>query len=241
MSRFFVVFLLLVGVSSQIFAISAEDLIVRMDELYRMESSQASMRMTIETPDWQRTLMMDTWSLGMDYTLVRITSPKKDAGIATLKRDNQMWNYFPKVRRIIKVPPSMMMGSWMGSDFTNDDLVREDSLAEDYRVSLLEEEQEYMLTLIPEEKTVTVWGKIQIWIDKERLLPTKQTFFDEQSNPVREMHFSNIRKFDDKWIPAKLELTPLTKENHKTIVEYTDLTFNIDLNERFFSLQELKR
>jgi len=212
-----------------VWSITAEELVEKVDELYRMESSQATMRMTIETPDWQRTLMMDTWSLGMDYTLVRITSPKKDAGIATLKRNNQMWNYFPKVRR------------WMGSDFTNDDLVREDSLAEDYVVSMEERDAQYILTLVPKANTVTVWGKIEVSMDKQRLLPTEQRFYDEQENLVRKMLFNNVTLFDGKWIPAKMELIPLNKDNHKTIVEYVELQFDVDLNERFFSLQELKR
>jgi len=206
-----------------------------------MDASQATMVMSIETPNWQRTLTMESWSLGMDYTLVRIQSPKKDAGIATLKRDSQMWNYFPKVRRVIKVPPSMMMGSWMGSDFTNDDLVRESSLAKDYEVSLSEETKEYVLTLIPNANTITVWDKIKIWIDKSQLLPTKEVFYDDKGTAMREMQFSNIRDFGGRKLPAKMSLIPLNKEGHKTEVEYKKLCFDVNIDESFFSLRELKR
>jgi len=226
------------------YALTAHELINRMDNLYRSDSSQAVMRMTIITPDWQRTMEMESWSLGKDYALVRIIAPKKDAGIATLKRDAQMWNFFPKVKRVIKVPPSMMMGSWMGSDFTNDDLVREASLEDDYDVGLNENQggdTEYVLTLIPKAKTVTVWDKIQIWITKDNLLPTKQVYFDEAGKPMREMVFSNIQEFNGRKLPSTMILTPLNKQGHKTQVEYTQLNFNVSLKESFFSLRELKR
>jgi len=221
-------------------ALTAQELIERMDNLYRADSSKAIMRMTIITPDWQRTMDMESWSLGKDFALVRIISPKKDAGIATLKRDAQMWNFFPKVKRVIKVPPSMMMGSWMGSDFTNDDLVREASLEEDYEVTL-EENSDYVLTLIPKAKTVTVWDQIKIWITKDIFLPTKQVYYDEAGKPMREMVFSNIQDFNGRKLPSTMTLTPLNKQGHKTQVEYTELDFNVSLQESFFSLRELKR
>jgi outer membrane lipoprotein-sorting protein len=158
----------------------ALSLLKKIDELYRADTSISTMKMTIVTPDWQRTLAMQSWTKGMDDTFIRILSPRKDRGVTTLKIDKEMWNYFPKINKVIKVPPSMMMGSWMGSDFTNDDLVRDVSLVEEYEVSKAVKGDYTILSLIPREDTVTIWDKIEIEIDSKTLLPVSQSYFNEQ-------------------------------------------------------------
>ena len=149
-----------------------------MDRLYRSDSSHATIEMQIVTENWERTTIMEVWSRGMDDTLIKILSPLKDKGIKTLKRDNQMWNYFPKINKVLKVPPSMMMNSWMGSDFTNDDLVKENTLADDYHSKLephpSDPEKFYFIALTPKENTVTVWGKLSISIRRDDLMPVEQ-------------------------------------------------------------------
>jgi outer membrane lipoprotein-sorting protein len=153
--------------------ISVEDLLDRVDELYRSESSHAVLEMQIVTENWERTTKMEVWTRGMNDTRIKILSPRKDKGIKTLKLGNQMWNYFPKINKVLKVPPSMMMNSWMGSDFSNDDLVKENTLADNF-ISKLEAhpadpEKLYFIVLSPKEDTVTVWGNSlqknwrQIW------------------------------------------------------------------------------
>ena len=219
----------------------ALDLLDRMDKLYRLDSSKATMTMDIETPNWQRSMTLVSWSKGMDFTLVRIQSPKKEKGIATLKRENEMWNFFPKANQVIKVPPSMMMGSWMGSDFTNDDLVREESLAEEYEVTLTEDDKFYHLSLVPREDTITVWGKIEFTVDKANLLPVKEVFFNEEGEAMREMVFSKVTDFDGKLLPAVLELRPLNKSGHKTRIIYDELTFNVEISDSIFTLRNLKK
>lgn len=216
-------------------------LLDRIDNLYRLDSSKATITMEVKTENWQRSMTMQVWSKDMDYTLVRITSPKKEKGISTLKRNNQMWNYFPKIRKVIKVPPSMMMGSWMGSDFTNDDLVREVSLVKEYRVSLSSTESVHTLTLIPRPNTVTVWGKIIATVDSKTLLPIKQTYFDEDGTAMREMAFSENKKFDGKLLPSVMTLTPLNKTNQYTQMTYDSLTFNSEIKPDVFTLRNLKR
>ena len=114
---------------------ASSKLLNKIDELFRSKGSWAIIEMEIISPDFERTLKMKSQSKGRDFTFISILSPRKDKGVSTLKRGNEMWNYFPKINKVIKVPPSMMMGSWMGSDFTNDDLVKDEKLSEDYIVS----------------------------------------------------------------------------------------------------------
>lgn len=219
----------------------AAALLKKMDELFRSKSSVATMKMQIVTPNWQRTLEMQSWTRGMDDTFIRVLSPRKDRGVATLKIDKEMWNYFPKINKVIKVPPSMMMGSWMGSDFTNDDLVREVSLVEEYQVTKSEEGENYRLTLIPKENTVTVWGRIEIVVNQQSLLPVEQSYFNEKGEKVRTMLFTEIRDFNGKKMPAIMTMMPLNKTGHKTVIEYVEAEFDVELPSNVFTLRNLQK
>jgi outer membrane lipoprotein-sorting protein len=219
----------------------AAELLKKIDELFRSQSSVATMKMQIVTPNWQRTLEMQSWTLGMDNTFIRVLSPHKDRGVATLKIDKEMWNYFPKINKVIKVPPSMMMGSWMGSDFTNDDLVREVSLVKEYKVSKQVEGDNFRLTLIPKKDTVTVWGKIEFIVNKQSLLPLQQNYYNEKGVQVRTMIFSDIRYFSGKKMPAVMTMIPLNKTGHKTIIKYVEAEFNSDISNNVFTLRNLQK
>lgn len=224
-------------------AIEAEAvaLVKKIDELYRSKSSQAAMSMEIVTPNWQRTLAMEAWTRGMDDTFIRVLSPKKDRGVATLKLDREMWNYFPKINKVIKVPPSMMMGSWMGSDFTNDDLVREVSLVEEYHVILDDSGELYQLTLVPKAQTVTVWAKISIKVTKDKNLPVEETYFNEKGEAVRVMTFSEVKMFSGREMPSVMTMTPLNKSGHKTVVRYEQLQLDVSVEDDIFTLRNLQK
>jgi outer membrane lipoprotein-sorting protein len=220
---------------------SARDIIHRVEQLYRGDASRAEITMIVKTPQYERTLKMAADSLNQDFAFFRILAPKKDRGIATLKRHQEMWNFFPKINKVIKVPPSMMMGSWMGSDFTNDDLVKETELVDAYNLVLDETEDLYEFTLTPREETVTVWGKIDYIVSKQPLLPVRQIFYDDDGEKVRVMTFSEPMEYAGKLLPSRLEMTPLNKPGHSTIVVYDSLSFDPpDITEQIFSLRNLK-
>lgn len=219
----------------------ARQVIDEMEQLYRGDSSDATMTMQVQTPNYNRTLTLTAQSFGKDYGFFRIQAPKKDRGIATLKRDEEMWNYFPKINKVIKVPPSMMMGSWMGSDFTNDDLVKETQLINAYSLALIETEDQYKVTLTPKEQTVTVWGRIEYTISKDPLLPLSQAFFDEDGEKIRELTFHEPKEYNGKLMPSILEMRPLNKEGHLTRIMYDDIKFNVPgITKDTFSLRNLK-
>ncbi|XOV88924.1 MAG: outer membrane lipoprotein-sorting protein [Pseudomonadota bacterium] len=219
----------------------AIDLIDRMEEIYRGDTSKARLTMTIETPEYQRTLTLEARNQGQENSFIRILSPRKDRGIATLKLDQEMWNYFPKINKVIKVPPSMMMGSWMGSDFTNDDLVKQTTLTEEYNLTLDETAEQYRITLVPKAQTVTVWGKIDYIVDKANLIPVAQNFYDDDGTMVRRLEFQEPVVFSGKLLPSVLEMTPLNKEGHKTRVRYDALEFDPpDVSDDDFTLRNLK-
>ena len=220
---------------------SAVDIIDAMEELYRGESSLARMTMIVETPQFQRTMEMESSSLGTEKAFIRILAPRKDRGIATLKLDLEMWNYLPKINKVIKVPPSMMMGSWMGSDFTNDDLVKQTTLTDDYDLTLEETDTEYRITLVPKSNTVTVWGKIDYNVNKELMIPLSQNFYDDSDRLIRKMEFSEPREISGLLIPSRMEMIPINKEGHKTVIIYDELQFDPpEIDESIFTMRNLR-
>jgi outer membrane lipoprotein-sorting protein len=220
---------------------TAEDLLRRVDALYRSDTGYSRIRMQIVTPNWERTLEMESWTKGQEDTFIRILAPKKDRGVSTLKIGEEMWNYFPKIDKVIKVPPSMMMSSWMGSDFTNDDLVKESSLADDYDTSREDREGLIYLSLVPREQTVTVWGRIEVVVDAATLMPVEQSYYNERGENVRTMSFLDPRDFNGVNLPSRMEMVPHNKEGHKTVIFYDALDLNVELPEDVFTLRNLKR
>jgi outer membrane lipoprotein-sorting protein len=224
--------------------VDVNELIKEVDRLYRSNTSFTEFEMEIITPHWQRTLSMDAWSEGMDKTFVRIKSPLKEKGMATLRIENEMWNYLPKTNKVMKIPPSMMMGSWMGSDFTNDDIVKESSLFHDYSYEFLDidsaQDKLYYINCIPREDLAVVWGNIVIAVNRADSLPVWQKYYDEKGELMRVMTYSDIRVFGGRRIPAVMELVPQHKEGHKTIVRYLQAEFDVALDKEAFTLRNLR-
>ena len=224
--------------------LNVSEIVKHIDELYRSESSYAELEMEIVTPHWERTLKMKAWSRGMNKTFIRILAPAKDKDVATLRIENEMWNYLPKINKVIKVPPSMMMSSWMGSDFTNDDLVKEFTWLDDYEFELIkpEEAEEGLLyiELIPREDLPVVWGKIILAARRSDYIPVWEKYYEEKGKLMRVINFLDIKTFDGKAIPSVMELIPEDKEGNKTIIRYLDIKFHSDVSEDIFNLRNLR-
>jgi outer membrane lipoprotein-sorting protein len=235
-----------VGIVSIVSAQNAKEIIRKSYDLMHGEKTYSLITMTIEKPTWSRTVTMKAWAFEPDFSIVYITEPARDKGAVTLKRKNEVWNWLPTVQKTIKIPPSMMLASWMGSDFTNDDLVRQSSILEDYTHNLLGEEklneyESYKLELVPHPEAGIVWGKIIVWISKKGYLELKQEFYDEDGVLVRTMVGSKPKNFDGHLLPSYWEMIPHNKPGNKTSFEYKELNFNVKITPEFFSLQNMTR
>jgi len=223
----------------------AKDIVKKIDNLYRSKTSYGKVEMIIETPHWKRTMVMEIWTEGMKKTFIRVLSPKRDRNMSTLKIENQMWNYLPKVNKIIKIPPSMMMSSWMGSDFTNDDLVKEYTFLDDYNFKLIEykekdSENMYYIEAVPKEGVAVVWSKIVIAALKTTYVPVWEKYYDDRGEVVREMSFSDVKKIGKRLVPTTMVMLSLKKKGHKTTIKYLDLKYDIKIKSSIFSLRNLR-
>jgi outer membrane lipoprotein-sorting protein len=238
------IILTIVNCSAQ--SLSAVEVVKRSDEKFNGEKSgYMVMSMTIIRPSWQRTVEFKNWTLGRDYALTLITAPAKEGGQTFLKRSTEMWNWNPSINRLIKLPPSMMSQGWMGSDYTNDDIMKESSVVNDYTHQFAGEEniggrECYRIKMVSKEDAAVLWGSQIRWIDKNDLLLMKAELYDEDGELVRTETGSDIRVMDGRTIQTKIELQPAGEPGNKTVVVIREIKFNIPLQESFFSQQNMK-
>jgi hypothetical protein len=227
----------------------AAEILDSIDDMWRGESSTGVSTMTVQTANYSRTMKMIMWSKGKEKSLIRILEPIKEKGTATLKSEDNIYTYLPKTDRTIKLTSGMMMGSWMGSHLTNDDLVKESRMSEDYFVEITFEgkrngRDELEFTLIPKPDAAVVWGKIVVstWVYREGMyLATEEIFYDEEMVESRRMTFEDIKEFDGRPLPARMKILPMDKPDEYTELVYESLEFNIKLDDDFFSLSRLRR
>jgi outer membrane lipoprotein-sorting protein len=241
----------LIAINATIYAFqtgesNALEIIRKSEAIFRSASSYSEMSLAIIRPDWKRTIEMKAWSKGTKYSLILITAPARDKGVAFLKRDKEIWNWQPSIDRTIKMPPSMMMQSWMGSDFTNDDLVKESSMVTDYTHSVIGEatvlgRKCWKIQLDPKEEAAVVWGKIITYIDQKDYLQLKSELYDEDGYLVNLYEGSDIVQMGGKTITSKLTITPVEEDGHHTVITYKKIEFDKQISDGFFTIQQMKR
>lgn len=227
--------------------LSPAEIIRKADEKINGESSSISlMSMTIVRPTWERTVEFKSWTSGRDYALTLITAPAKEKGQSFLKRSNEMWNWNPTIGRLIKLPPSMMSQGWMGSDYTNDDILKESSVVNDYKHEIIGEEKWegrmcYKIKMVAREDAPVIWGYQIRWIDKKDFLFLRSELYDEDGYLVRTELGKNVKMMDARLIPTRIELIPAEEEGHMTVLQFREVKFNQAIKDSFFSQQNMKR
>jgi len=227
-------------------SLTATEIVKKTDDKFKGEQSGYSeMAMTIVRPSWQRTVEFKSWSKEDDYALTLITAPAREKGQTFLKRKTEMWSWNPAINRLVKLPPSMMSQGWMGSDYTNDDILRESSVVEDYIHSIegtesIDGHECWKIKLLAKEDADVLWGHQVWWIDKEEFIALKAELYDEDDYLVRTEKASELRMMDGRLIPTLIELVPAENEGYKTILKIVEIKFNIKIEDSFFSQQNMK-
>jgi hypothetical protein len=221
------------------------EIMERVDRVMRGDSSRGVATMEVVTEHWERQITMELWSLGTDYSLVRVRAPAKEAGTATLMADENIWNYLPKVDRTIKIPSSMMGGAWMGSHFSNDDLVRESQLIDDYDIELAFDGARdgvavWEFRLTPKPEAAVVWGHLAFQVRQADYMPLWARYYDEDDALARTMEYREFADRGGRLVPTVMDMQPADKPAERTTVRYDELEFDIDIDESFFSLRALQ-
>lgn len=235
----------MIGVVGLAYAQSPGEIIVKAQNHERGISSFAEMTISIIRPTWRRDMSLKIWSKGNDLAMVLVTAPAREKGIVYLKRKREVWNWIPAIERNIKLPPSMMSQSWMGTDFTNDDLVKEASIVDDYfhefgGDTILLERSCYQILMRPRPEAGIVWGKVVVAVDKKDFMLLNVRYFDEDNKLVSTLVVREAKKMGGRMLPSIIEMIPADKKGHSTIMVYNALEFARPLDDNFFSVSNMK-
>lgn len=235
----------LLFVSAYAVAQTAKEIVQKADAKMRGTTMQAEMVIKTIRPTWTREMQCKTWMKGNNLAMILIQAPAKDKGIAFLKRKREVWNWMPSLERTIKLPPSMMTQSWMGTDFTNDDLVKESSVVDDYDHTIIgdtivQERSSYIIQMIPKPAAAVVWSKVIVCIDKKDFLELHSRFYDEDGELINTMNSYDIKLMHDRIIPTRFEMIPANKKGQKTEMIYKNIQYNKPVNDNFFVVEKMK-
>jgi outer membrane lipoprotein-sorting protein len=225
---------------------SADELVRRSDNAVRGKTEEGNVTMTVKTPDWQRALELRYWAVNPDKTFIRVTGPAKEAGTGTLRLGTNMWNYLPSVERTIKIPPSLMLESWMGSDFTNDDLVRESSLVTDYDHRMNGETTEggdacYRIIATAKPEAPVVWDRIVLYVRKSDSIPRREEYYDRKGKLQKVLSFEDIREAGGRLYPMRWKMVAVNKPGRETTLQFTKLTLDRPIPNSVFTEENLQR
>ena len=227
-----------------------KDLVDRANKALRGDSSHGRLVMTIETPEWKRSLEVEGWNKDRTLAFIVIRSPAKERGNTTLRRRNEMWVWMPKVERVMKIPPTMMHQAWQGSDFTYEDIVKADSIVKDYTHKLLETVREqgrtrYRVEAMPKPDAPVVWGRViselAVYDDDRSVVPLLEQDYSERGELIRTITLSDIKTLGGRRVPSRLECVPAKKAGRRTTLQYQSLEFDLELSDEFFSYQRLQK
>jgi outer membrane lipoprotein-sorting protein len=211
---------------------------------YRAGSSQTTVAMTVHRPDWERHLEMNAWTRGEDDALVRFIAPAKDAGNATLKLGRDTWVFNPKLNQVIKLPASMMTQSWMGSDFSYNDLAKSEDIITEYTHRIIATEPAgghtvWTIEAIPKQGAPVVWGKVTMTIRDDNVV-TEETYFDQDMKPARRMQTDKIATLGGRPYPVTMTMHPLDMPGQWTRIDTSGGHFNISVPDYLFTLSNLQ-
>ncbi len=217
--------------------------LAKLDDLYRSKSSIATVEIVVVTPRSTRTMRVRGCTRGEDRALIVVDAPSRDAGTATLRVEENLWMYLPRVAKTMRIPPSMMMGSWMGTDFTNDDLVKESSMRKDYTATLGARSKApagWWITLVAKPGVVGRWAKIELLVS-DQLLPVEERHYDRKQRLARTMTFDDVKTLGGRELPTHMVCTPADTTDKRTEMRYDDIAFDVDVPDATFSLSQLER
>ncbi len=215
-----------------------------LDTLWTSDASIARVELSVVRPRGTRTLRMKVWTRGTTRALVVVESPERERGTATLRRDRNLWTYLPRVARTMRVPPSMMLSSWMGSDFTNDDLTQSASYREDFNGTIIGHSRDghgWVLRYDAKEGVVGLWKRVDFIINADGTLPILAKYYDRRMRLARTLRFDQVREMGGRRIPTRLTLSPEDRPDEHTELTYLDIEFDAHVPSSTFSLTELER
>ena len=236
---------LLVFVFSGNAGLTAQQIVIKSESHLNAADIVAEMIVNIIRPSWNKTIELKSWAKGTDYAMAYIISPEKDKGTVFLKSNDDVYNYLPKVKKVIKMPMNLLSQNWMGTDMSTDDLIKGSKFSEQYDSKLIGEEQiagrtAYKILLLPKKDVSVLWGQIDLWVDKASYNQVRLKYYDEDLELVHTVNGSDIKTMGGKLMVSQFEMVPAGKKGYKTRLKYTAIDFDQKLDLNFFAKDNMK-
>ena len=223
--------------------LTAEEIIQKRDDNEYIQSSYAEATMIISQGGRKIEKTMVMYSLEKD-ALVEFTNPS-DRGTKYLKRDDNLWMFFPDAEDIVKISGHMLEQGFMGSDFSYQDMMESDKLTELYSFSLLEEDTFddrpcYVLEAIAVPGQKVSYYRRVTWIDKERFVGLKEELYTESGRLLKTTEVQEIQETEGRWLPVQTIMENKLRKDTYTQFIITEIELNPELDDNLFSLQSLR-
>ncbi len=226
-------------------SLSALEIVQKSESIHEIGDVIAELSVDIIRPSWNKKIELKTWAKGTDYAMAYIIAPERDKGTVFLKTKDDVYNYLPKVKKVIKMPMNLLSQNWMGTDMTTDDLIKGSQFSADYIPKLVSEESisgrsSYKIELLPKPDADVLWGKVLLWVDKTSYNQMQMKFYDEDLDLVHTIVGSNLKVLGGKLVVSKYVMTPADKKGYKTTLTYESLDFKQKLSVNFFTKENMK-
>lgn len=231
--------------------LTGDQIIRKVNDLLNPQTSWAKMKMTIVTSSEKtRTFLYESWSKDRgEKNLIRYLEPSRVRGQATLllNHANDIWMYFPRTKRVRKLATHAKKQKMEGSDFSYEDMGSGDAFINDYTSKRLEDENKegepcFKLIMTQNHESNVSYSRLLMWVRKDNFVPIVIQYYDEDSPDrlLKELVQSDIR--DIQGIPTAMKMVMTNKQdNTKTKMEFLEVTYNVEIDDAFFTERGLKQ
>lgn len=225
-------------------ALSGEEILRRVDSNTSYTSVEYDGTLAIYSGDAVRTKEMKALAMGASRAIVEFTNAE-DKGTKYLKRDKNLWIYFPSEQDTVKISGHMLKEGMMGSDVSYQDALESDDLFKKYAVTSVADDTVdgrdcYLVSLSATTKNVQYESR-RMWVDKERFVSLRQEMYAKSGKLLKVDRTLNVKRIGERWFPVKTEIADQLKKGSRTQFIMTDVRFDVPVSESMFSLRNLSR
>ncbi len=224
---------------------TVEEILDRMDAQMTFDSRSSVSRMLIITPEETREKQFRSFARGQEDALLVFDKPRRDAGTKFLKLEGQMWIYFPRTEKTVKLSGHLLRQSMLGSDFSYEDMTENRKMLDDYDGELLDDEDLggepcYVIHLKEKERGMS-YPERRYWVAKSTFLPVREERYAKSGRLLKVARFEDVRQFEDRAYPARIIMEDKLKEGSRTEVVLDEIRFKIPEPEGVFDRRNLRR
>ena len=232
---------------------SAYDIMRLADERYTGDTAQYRLTMTLNSGRGAPRVR-DVAYYFKDYgdtekVLMFFNSPRDVAGTGYLSfsyddesKDDDIWLYLPAMKRVRRITGSGKNDSFMGTDFTYEDMGSRSLSKDDFSLrgeEAVDGEPCWVVEARPKDSR-DPWGRRVIRVRKDANIFAAVDYYDRQDRLLKTLRMSSLHQVDGIWTAQRMEMTNV-QDRHSTVIDISDIRFNVPLDDSLFTVPNLER